>query len=105
MIRITAQLEEEKEVEDWEKAALWEFHNGSLPLFLDKDIEKHIKWKVIKMNKTDKLLKKGLDVHEFGQAIQDNKHLYSEEEFMFLCGQWVKDYEQYLISLVKQLNQ
>ena len=43
MIRITAQLEEEKEVEDWEKAALWEFHNGSLPLFLDMDIETHIK--------------------------------------------------------------
>ena len=52
-------------------------------------------------NSTDKILKRGLDVHEFGQAIQDNKHLYSEEEFMFLCGQWVKDYEQYLINLVK----
>ena len=28
-------------------------------------------------NSTDKILKRGLDVHEFGQAIQDNKHLYS----------------------------
>ena len=28
-------------------------------------------------NSTDKILKGGLDVHEFGQAIQDNKHLYS----------------------------
>tara|TARA_A200000113_G_C8699983_1_gene301612 strand:+ start:81 stop:485 length:405 start_codon:yes stop_codon:yes gene_type:complete len=43
MIRLTAPGEEEKEVEDWEKAALWEFHGGNLPLFLDKDVETHMK--------------------------------------------------------------
>ena len=43
MVRLTAPGEEEKEVEDWEKAALWEFHGGNLPLFLDKDIETHMK--------------------------------------------------------------
>ena len=53
------------------------------------------------MSKTDKILKRGLDVHEFGQAIQDNKHLYTDEEYLNLCAEWVKDYEQYLISLVK----
>ena len=53
------------------------------------------------MSKTDKILKKGMNVHQFGQAIQENKHLYTEEEYMFLCGQWVKEYEKYLISLVK----
>ena len=52
------------------------------------------------MSKTDKILKKGMNVHQFGQAIQENKHLYTEEEYMFLCGQWVKEYEKYLISLV-----
>ena len=46
-------------------------------------------------------LKKGMNVHQFGQAIQEKKHLYTEEEYMFLCGQWVKEYEKYLISLVK----
>ena len=40
MIRING---DESYVEDWEKAALWEFHNQSLPLFLDKDIETHMK--------------------------------------------------------------
>ena len=40
MIRING---DEFAVEDWEKAALWEFHNQSLPLFLDKDIETHMK--------------------------------------------------------------
>ena len=53
------------------------------------------------MSKTDKILKKGMNVHQFGQAIQENKDLYTEEEYMFLCGQWVKEYEKYLISLVK----
>ena len=43
MIRLTAPGEEETEVEDWEKAALWEFHGGNLPLFLDKDLETHMK--------------------------------------------------------------
>lgn len=42
-----------------------------------------------------------MNVHQFGLAIQDNKLLYIEEEFMFLFGQWVKDYEQYLINLVE----
>ena len=53
------------------------------------------------MSKTDKILKKGMNVHQFGQAIQDNKNLYTEEEYLNLCAEWVKDYEQYLISLVK----
>ena len=43
MIRLTAPGEEEKEVEDWEKAALWEFHGGNLHLFLDQDLETHMK--------------------------------------------------------------
>ena len=38
MIRING---DEFEVEDWEKAALWEFHNQSLCSF--KDIETHMK--------------------------------------------------------------
>ena len=42
MIRING---DESDVAEWEKAALWEFHNQSLPLFLDKDIETHIKKK------------------------------------------------------------
>ena len=29
---------------------------------------------------------------------QENKHLYTEEEYMFLCGQWVKEYEKYLMA-------
>ena len=40
MIRING---DESEVEDWEKAALWEFHNQSLLLFLVKDIETNMK--------------------------------------------------------------
>ena len=42
-----------------------------------------------------------MNVHQFGQAIQENKHLHSEEEYMNLFTEWVKDYEQYLIDLVK----
>ena len=53
------------------------------------------------MSKSDDVLKKGMNVHQFGQAIQENKHLYSEEEYMSLCAQWVKEYENYLINLVK----
>ncbi len=53
------------------------------------------------MSKTDKILKKGMNVHQFGQAIQDNKYLYSVEEYMNLFSEWVKDYEQYLIDLIK----
>ena len=53
------------------------------------------------MSKSDDVLKKGMNVHQFGQAIQENKHLYSEEEYMNLFTEWVKDYEQYLIDLVK----
>ena len=40
MIRING---DESDVEDWEKASLWEFHNQSVPLFLDKDIETNMK--------------------------------------------------------------
>ena len=43
MIRLNAPGEDDSEVEEWEKAALWEFHNGNLPLFLDKDVETHMK--------------------------------------------------------------
>ena len=51
----------------------------------------------------NKILKKGLNVHEFGQAIQENKNVYSEE-YMFLCGQWIKEYEKYSINLVKHFK-
>ena len=53
------------------------------------------------MSKRDKILIDGMNVHQFGQAIQENKHLHSEEEYMNLFTEWVKDYEQYLIDLVK----
>ena len=43
-----------------------------------------------------------MNVYEFGITIQENKHIYSEEEYMNLFTEWVKDYEQYLIDLVKR---
>ena len=53
------------------------------------------------MSKADEILKRGMNVHEFGKAIQENKHLYSEDDYMNLFTQWVKEYEQYLVDLVK----
>lgn len=50
---------------------------------------------------TYKILKDGMNFHQFGQAIQENKHLYTVEEYMNLFTEWGKDYEQYLIDLVK----
>jgi hypothetical protein len=41
-------------------------------------------------------------VHEFGRAIQENKHLYTEEEFIELSSQWLVEYEKYLVDLVKK---
>jgi|TARA_B100000035_G_scaffold250355_1_gene219328 hypothetical protein len=40
------------------------------------------------------------NVHEFGRAIQENKHLYSDTEFMALCGEWLVEYENYLLDLI-----
>ena len=40
------------------------------------------------------------NVHEFGRAIQENKHLYSDTEFMALCGEWLAEYENYLLDLI-----
>ena len=42
-----------------------------------------------------------MTVHEFGVIIQENKHLYSEEEYLKLCNIWRKEYEQYLLDLIK----
>ena len=42
------------------------------------------------------------NVHEFGRAIQENKHLYTDTEFMALCGEWLVEYENYLLDLVKK---
>ena len=42
-----------------------------------------------------------MTVHEFGVIIQENKHLYSEEEYLKLCNIWRKEYEQYPLDLIK----
>lgn len=42
------------------------------------------------------------NVHEFGKAIQENKHLYSEEELMGLYSEWLIQYEDYLVDLAKK---
>ncbi len=44
------------------------------------------------------------NVHEFGRAIQENKHLYSDTEFMALCGEWLVEYKDYLKHPQKVCN-
>ena len=38
------------------------------------------------------------NVHEIGKAIRDNKHLYSDEEFLKLAKGWLIQYREYLKS-------
>ena len=45
------------------------------------------------------------NIHEFGRAIQENKHLYTEEEFIELSSQWLVEYEDYLVDLVKKAKE
>ena len=49
-------------------------------------------------------MKENLDVHEFGMAIQENKHLYTEEEYMHFCGEWLIMYEKYLTDLRNEIK-
>ena len=43
-----------------------------------------------------------MNVHEFRKTLQENKDLYTEEEYSALCDQWLEEYQQYLVNLVKQ---
>ena len=38
------------------------------------------------------------NVHEIGNAIHENKHLYSEDEFLKLAKGWLIQYKAYLLS-------
>ena len=42
-----------------------------------------------------------MNVHKFGQYIQEHKDLYTEEEYYQIMDQWQEEYQQYLINLVK----
>ena len=42
-----------------------------------------------------------MTVHEQILIIQEFKGLYSEEEYNVILNEWRKDYEQYLLNLVK----
>ena len=42
------------------------------------------------------------ELAKFAEAIQENKHLYTEEEFIELSSQWLVEYEKYLVDLVKE---
>jgi len=39
-----------------------------------------------------------MNVHEFGMAIRENKHLYTKQEYEDLCNQWEKEYYEYLLK-------
>jgi len=38
------------------------------------------------------------NVHEIGKAIYENKHLYTEDEFLELSKGWLIQYREYLLS-------
>ena len=42
-----------------------------------------------------------MNVHKFGQYIQEHKDLYTEEEYYQLLDQWHEEYKQYLIDSVE----
>jgi len=39
-----------------------------------------------------------MDIHEQGEVLQQNKHLYTEEEYFTLYEEWLKDYKKYLLK-------
>ena len=43
-----------------------------------------------------------MNVHEFRKAIVENKDLYTQDELFELYDQWEKEYNKYLIDLVKK---
>ena len=44
-----------------------------------------------------------MNVHQFAMLINENRELYSEEEFEELCNQWRKEYqEEYLMGKMKK---
>ena len=44
-----------------------------------------------------------MNVHQFAMLINENRDLYSEEEFQELCNQWLEEYqEKYLIGKMKK---
>ena len=42
-----------------------------------------------------------MNVHEFRKTLHENKDLYTKQEYEDLCDQWLEEYQQYLINLVK----
>ena len=43
-----------------------------------------------------------MNVHEFRKAIVENKDLYTQDELFELYDQWEKEYNKYLLDLVKK---
>ena len=44
-----------------------------------------------------------MNVHQFAMLINENRDLYSEEEFQELCNQWLEEYhEKYLMGKMKK---
>ena len=44
-----------------------------------------------------------MNVHQFAMLINENRELYSEEEFEELCNQWQKEYQEgYLMGQMKK---
>ena len=39
-----------------------------------------------------------MDIHEHCEFLQENKHLYTEEEYFTLYEEWLKDYKKYLLK-------
>ena len=37
-----------------------------------------------------------MNVHEFRKTLQENKDLYTKQEYEDLCDQWLKEYQKYL---------
>lgn len=48
------------------------------------------------MSKTDDILKKGMDIHEFIKTIAESKDLYNEEDYNKLLDIAEKEYHKYL---------
>ena len=45
-----------------------------------------------------------MNVQEFRKAIVENKDLYKQDELFELYDQWEKEYNKYLIDLVKKVK-
>ena len=39
-----------------------------------------------------------MDIHEHCEFLQENKQLYTEEEYFTLYEEWLKDYKKYLLK-------